>query len=282
MVDRGYRPAVLSAASLLLSVVVSQAAPLTSAEVQSLHANRIESLRRLTGVHDEFRYSVHTLIVPLGAVANYQFPIPVARIRYEAVPLFAFDDAQLRNDAKGIVEDLAKRFAADKNLQRIAVVGHTDSIGLDAYNSDLSLRRALSVANLLRVAGVPAARITVHGLGEAYPIATNASDDGRALNRRVEFFLSSVPEAIPPGIKGRGFDPKFRNNHEPSCNKPGEESPECGKTTVNKFQTHQLTPDGKLRPIPEVITIDPKPEFPVVEIPERDHVPVSVKTRPHI
>jgi outer membrane protein OmpA-like peptidoglycan-associated protein len=275
------RSALLSGLLGVVTFAAAIAAPLSSTEVQELHQNRIEALKRLGGVQDQFQYAIHTLIVPVGAVKNYNFPIPVARIRYEALPLFAFDDARVRPDGVEIIEQLARQFKDDQTLRRVAVVGHTDSVGADEYNYELSLRRALSVANILRLNGVSSDLITVHGLGESYPIATNETPEGRAQNRRVEFFLSSIPEAIPPSIQGSGFNPKFRNNHDPGCRKDDATAP-CGATSMNTFPTHKLTTDGKLAPTDEVITIVPNPKYPVTEIPERVHVPTDVKTRPPI
>ena len=74
---------------------------------------------------------------------------------------------------------------ADGDL-RIQINGHTDSIGTDKYNQDLSERRAKSAANYLINKGISRYRITCTGYGEDYPIDTNATEKGRARNRRVE------------------------------------------------------------------------------------------------
>ena len=68
----------------------------------------------------------------------------------------------------------------------VDVIGHTDSTGSEAYNQRLSERRAEAVANYLRSRGVQPERIAVYGMGETQPIATNATPEGRARNRRVE------------------------------------------------------------------------------------------------
>jgi outer membrane protein OmpA-like peptidoglycan-associated protein len=73
---------------------------------------------------------------------------------------------------------------------RMTVVGHTDSTGSDAINDALSIERAQSVRNYLSVRGVDAQRIAVQGRGSHEPVASNASDSGRAQNRRVEIFLA--------------------------------------------------------------------------------------------
>ncbi|MEI9903107.1 MAG: OmpA family protein [Asticcacaulis sp.] len=76
----------------------------------------------------------------------------------------------------------------------IDVVGHADSQGSDAYNQDLSERRANSVASYLVNAKVKQERIYVAGMGESQPIASNATPEGRAQNRRVEITLRPITQ----------------------------------------------------------------------------------------
>jgi len=78
------------------------------------------------------------------------------------------------------------------NQTIIDVTGHTDSTGGTTYNYDLSQRRALSVANYLNAQGVDGRRFSVQGFGPDRPIATNATPEGRALNRRVEIQLAPI------------------------------------------------------------------------------------------
>jgi outer membrane protein OmpA-like peptidoglycan-associated protein len=74
----------------------------------------------------------------------------------------------------------------------VDVFGYTDSTGGEQYNLDLSQRRALSVANYLSAQGVDSRRFAVTGFGKARPIASNATAEGRAQNRRVEIQLSPL------------------------------------------------------------------------------------------
>lgn len=74
----------------------------------------------------------------------------------------------------------------------VDVYGYTDSSGGDQYNLDLSQRRAMSVANYLSAQGVDSRRFAVTGFGKTRPIATNATAEGRAQNRRVEIQLSPL------------------------------------------------------------------------------------------
>ncbi len=75
------------------------------------------------------------------------------------------------------------------NKNGVNIVGHTDSTGSLELNQSLSNRRALSVANYLTANGVPGQRISAYGAGPSQPIASNATDAGRAQNRRVEINL---------------------------------------------------------------------------------------------
>lgn len=81
------------------------------------------------------------------------------------------------------------------NQTLLDVTGHTDSTGSDTYNLDLSYRRALSVANYLSQVGqIDGRRFAVGGFGEQRPVATNASEQGRAANRRVEIQISPIKQ----------------------------------------------------------------------------------------
>ncbi len=81
------------------------------------------------------------------------------------------------------------------NRTIVDVYGHTDSQGSDSYNYDLSQRRAMSVADYLSSQGVDSRRFAVTGFGESRPVASNADERGRALNRRVEIQLSPLTQS---------------------------------------------------------------------------------------
>jgi outer membrane protein OmpA-like peptidoglycan-associated protein len=102
--------------------------------------------------------------------------------------LFAVDSASVSG---ALQDDLA---AVARSLERypnstVDVVGHADSTGSEAYNQDLSERRARSVAAILIGDGVPGGRVRAYGRGESQPIASNLTASGRAQNRRVDIYI---------------------------------------------------------------------------------------------
>jgi OOP family OmpA-OmpF porin len=98
---------------------------------------------------------------------------------------FEFDSARLVG-ASSVVLDVAVDALRECPNIPIRVEGHTDSLGSDAYNQNLGLRRAQSVRSHLVRGGIGSSRVTARSWGESRPIATNDTDEGRALNRRVE------------------------------------------------------------------------------------------------
>jgi outer membrane protein OmpA-like peptidoglycan-associated protein len=98
---------------------------------------------------------------------------------------FEFDKSDIRPDAGVILDEAASQLSQVPGA-RVSVEGHTDSSGSDAYNQSLSERRAASVKDYLVGKGVEGGRLTTAGYGESQPVADNATDEGRALNRRVE------------------------------------------------------------------------------------------------
>jgi outer membrane protein OmpA-like peptidoglycan-associated protein len=105
--------------------------------------------------------------------------------------LFATDSAAVRPDLRSDLNAVASSLLKYPN-SRIEVIGHTDNTGAAAYNQDLSQRRAVAVASVLRDSGVPGGRIGAFGRGEDQPIASNLTPDGRAKNRRVEIIIRPI------------------------------------------------------------------------------------------
>jgi outer membrane protein OmpA-like peptidoglycan-associated protein len=108
---------------------------------------------------------------------------------------FSFDVG--RSAIKPNMRPVLDQFAQGLDpTMRVRIVGHTDSTGSDAVNTPLSVDRAQSVRDYLVGRGVTAARIETAGKGSREPVADNATEAGRAHNRRVEIFLR---EPAPQG-----------------------------------------------------------------------------------
>jgi outer membrane protein OmpA-like peptidoglycan-associated protein len=98
---------------------------------------------------------------------------------------FDFNKYNLRPEGKPILDAAAQELQANPNVS-VQVQGYTDGIGSDSYNLALSNRRAETVRSYLIGRGVAAGRLSVRGFGKSNPVATNATEEGRAQNRRVE------------------------------------------------------------------------------------------------
>jgi outer membrane protein OmpA-like peptidoglycan-associated protein len=111
--------------------------------------------------------------------------------------LFEFGRAELTSEARVKARDIADVLNDRAKDRRLAVEGHTDSIGSAAFNQGLSERRAENVVIALENSGVTSGRITAQGYGKRYPVAPNTNPDGtdnpagRAKNRRVEVVIQN-------------------------------------------------------------------------------------------
>lgn len=101
---------------------------------------------------------------------------------------FAFDKAVLTPDSRSTL-DAAVEILKDHAQLKVEVAGHTDAIGTDSYNLELSRRRARVVYEYLVENGIDANRLTTDGYGESKPIASNDTEEGRAQNRRTELVI---------------------------------------------------------------------------------------------
>jgi len=101
---------------------------------------------------------------------------------------FDYNQATIRSESATALEAIASVMKEQPRL-RIEVRGHTDAKGTDEYNQKLSEARAQAVRDALIALGVPQERLRARGFGLSQPIATNETDEGRAMNRRTEFVV---------------------------------------------------------------------------------------------
>jgi len=104
--------------------------------------------------------------------------------------LFGSDDDSLNSASTDIVERIGKALLS-VGINRVRVDGHTDASGKEAYNEQLSVRRARSVAKVLTTVGMKEENIQLRGLGSSVPVATNTTTAGRTENRRVAIVVSA-------------------------------------------------------------------------------------------
>ncbi len=104
---------------------------------------------------------------------------------------FDFDSAVFKTGFNHTLDSVAK-VLEEYNKTNVIVAGYTDNVGKADYNNQLSLRRAQAVADYLILRNVSPARISVYGYGSQYPVASNATEAGRAQNRRVTITLQQI------------------------------------------------------------------------------------------
>ena len=124
--------------------------------------------------------------VPAPAPAPVVVAPPAAtKVTYAADAFFDFNKSVIKPEGKAKLDDLIGKIK-DINLEVIIAVGHTDSVGSDAYNQKLSVRRSEAVKAYLVSKGIEKNRVYTEGKGEKQPVADNKTAEGRAKNRRVE------------------------------------------------------------------------------------------------
>jgi outer membrane protein OmpA-like peptidoglycan-associated protein len=119
------------------------------------------------------------------------------RIRILTPVFFATNRDRILPRSFPVLNAVVDALRATPEMRRLAVEGHTDDVGDDARNLDLSQRRAASVMQYLVQHGVEATRLEAHGYGETRPVLPNTSRANRAANRRVEFRIVDPPQAAP-------------------------------------------------------------------------------------
>jgi OOP family OmpA-OmpF porin len=115
-------------------------------------------------------------------------PMPVyEKHTVSATALFDFDKAALKPAGEEAIHGIDEEIkASGSKVLAVNVVGYTDSVGTEEYNQELSVRRANAVKEYMVSESIDPGLINVKGMGEADPVASNATDAGRAENRRVE------------------------------------------------------------------------------------------------
>lgn len=168
--------------------------------------------------------------VPAGPTGK--FGCPTTRIEGNKIVIlepvnFATDQDVILSESFPILEEVAEVLKKHPEIDRVLIEGHTDSRAGEAYNQDLSKRRAASVRTYLEEIGVEPERLCSQGFGQSRPVAGDDTEEGMARNRRVEFTI------LPPRAEG-----------EPRC--PGEP---VEKSAPRKGSKKPASPPGS-KPVP--------------------------------
>ena len=127
-------------------------------------------------------------VAPVGTPPEPQpqpSSVAIEKITYSAETLFDFDKSVLKPEGRRVLDELVEKVQGI-NLEVMVAIGHTDSIGSEAYNQRLSERRANAVRAYLTSKGIESDGMATEGKGELQPVASNKTKAGRAQNRRVE------------------------------------------------------------------------------------------------
>lgn len=163
-------------------------------------------------------------VVAEAAPATCEAPMAGQRISLEGCKVgdtlvlrgvtFEFNKATLTPDAKSILDEVADELRVRSDI-KVEVDGHTDSRGSDQYNLRLSESRADAVKVYLIGRGIDSSRLSSHGFGESQPVADNATDEGRELNRRVE--LKVVDAGAPAAPAAEAAPVEAAPSEEPAA-----------------------------------------------------------------
>ena len=120
--------------------------------------------------------------------------LDAVKVSFDAGILFATGKADLNASSQTSITEIAKVLKENSDMD-IAIIGHTDNTGTDKVNNPLSVNRAKSVQSSLKNQGVTNIK-RVEGQGSTNPVADNATEDGRKLNRRVEVYMYASKQMI--------------------------------------------------------------------------------------
>lgn len=131
--------------------------------------------------------------IQAGQARIEKLPNDVVRITMTSQTAFDTNSTAIKPGFRSTMDKLAD-VVVRYNKTTLTIVGHTDNVGSEKYNQDLSQRRAVSVAQYFESQRVNALRLATAGKGESQPVASNGSEAGRQANRRVEIYVEPVVE----------------------------------------------------------------------------------------
>jgi len=170
-------------------------AKLAAANAQLAAANATQEANAAIAQRDQAAEETARVQAELDALKAT--PTPRGMVLTLGDVLFDTGRAELKPGAGRKLDQLAQ-FLSEHPDRRVQIDGFTDSVGTDAYNEELSQRRADAVKSALISRGIEPSRIGTEGYGKAYPVASNTDSGGRQLNRRVEVVIGNNSTPIAP------------------------------------------------------------------------------------
>ncbi|PKO56975.1 MAG: lipoprotein attached to the membrane by a lipid anchor [Betaproteobacteria bacterium HGW-Betaproteobacteria-21] len=175
----------LCLSALFLSACATQGVPADTPSARPAPVASTAQVADLAALQQELRTALGSIdgaeIIAASSAAELHLRIPVSNG-------FGSGSAELRPALTRALESLLPAFVRHPEAA-LHIVGHTDSIGSEMHNLQLSIKRGEAVMEYLRSGGVALDRMSADGKGEAEPIADNAQESGRTRNRRVEIFV---------------------------------------------------------------------------------------------
>lgn len=171
--------------------------------------DRVSRFRRLAGLNGVTPPEIEEIVALPRQGSGLDRPVPVLRIAFDEKMLFDSDSVHPRPQSAQILDLIADSMRRDVPDAQMTLLGHTDAVGTDSYNDDLSLRRAQDVFQSLVDRGGNAAQLSTVAVGKKQPIASNATTEGRARNRRVELLISASLDANLAVVRQRVVNPAY-------------------------------------------------------------------------
>lgn len=171
--------------------------------VRQEHMDRRQRLARLAaqeGIEPPQLYDACIRDVDVGGQV---IDLPLLRVVFSDRVFFDTAKAELRPEGGPLLQIVSESLRREPPDVILFVAGHTDARGSEEYNNNLSVRRADAVARQIVASGIGASQVWRVGFGEAMPIASNANETGRGVNRRVEFLIAATPDAIVRWIRSQ-------------------------------------------------------------------------------
>ena len=180
---------------ILAAAVLVSFSSLSFAEPEDLTSNADKQILVKNNFGQCVTVKANRNLTGCGDAPQVERVVETQNLSFGADAFFDFDKYNLKPAGVESLNNLVAQLQSNQaNLQKITIVGHTDSKGSDAYNQRLSERRAATVGNYLIQQGIPADRVEAYGDGERSPVADNRTAEGRARNRRVEIAVQAIVE----------------------------------------------------------------------------------------